>query len=781
MPDYRLHHGDCLEVLKALPDGCVHSVVTDPPYGLSFMGKKWDYDVPGVDIWRECLRALKPGGHLLAFGGSRTYHRMAVNIEDAGFEIRDQIQWIYGSGFPKSLSVSKAIDKAAGAEREVIGNGKAGRTAISDAAGVVSGYRPQTYRQEDGRFDITAPATEAAKQWDGWGSALKPAFEPLVVGYKPLINIDEFDIMVREVIETLCQSTSIARIAEKSFQSNHVGAGQSIAQWVADGNINIGGVLSVLTDTLRSESVTNTNLSIASLWLDTLAVLYSQANTFTTETKISLTIELRILRSLPLANILEHIIRGETPQNGDATSAYTARNIFNVVIEKLRHILEHSVPETAMSKAGQTGLLPNHEPIVMARKPLDGTIAANVLRHGCGALNIDGCRVESNRTDTRHGGGKHSEHIQQLSPDAKGYALPPGRWPANIIHNGSDEVVGLFPQTTSTQSLRGDLADHRGNCYKSGNGKTIEGSNSVRGHNDAGSAARFFKQAAYDEIELFFERAKSIMDVCNLYPAHTANDHSNLSNQHVDSVLKRVVIGASRGDRQLNDLTGLSTIATPNLLKIVCEAVTLTILSLEKNVSHDLLRDVNIPNGCRVRVAETNERTGITTITINPPILDGYAEGVTLSITRTSSGVGAKGSNANRYIYCAKASKKDRNEGLEGFEIKQSTGGGGGIGDYLNDVNSASGKFGSEKAPAANNHPTVKPTELMRYLCRLVTPPNGTVLDPFAGSGSTGKAASLEGFKFVGIEKEAEYIAIAEARIRHAGRVQPLFAKEAAS
>jgi DNA modification methylase len=102
-----LHHGDCLEILRAMPDASVDAVVTDPPYGLSFMGKKWDYDVPSEDIWRECLRVLKPGGHLLAFAGTRTQHRMAVRIEDAGFEIRDMIAWVYGSGFPKSLDVSR--------------------------------------------------------------------------------------------------------------------------------------------------------------------------------------------------------------------------------------------------------------------------------------------------------------------------------------------------------------------------------------------------------------------------------------------------------------------------------------------------------------------------------------------------------------------------------------------------------------------------------------------------------------------------------------------------
>jgi site-specific DNA-methyltransferase (adenine-specific) len=236
--------GDCLEVMKTLPDCSVDAVVTDPPYGLSFMGKRWDYDVPSVEIWAECLRVLKPGGHLLAFAGTRTQHRMAVRIEDAGFEIRDMIAWAYGSGFPKSLDVSKAIDKHGGqsvawfgpwfrnwreaqginqkqvaalfpsktgnltgcvanwelgfnmptpeqfnlirdtfglpfesiqaAEREVVGQHKTD----------MGGLGGERLGQKGG--DITAPATDAARQWQGWGTALKPALEPITMARKPL-------------------------------------------------------------------------------------------------------------------------------------------------------------------------------------------------------------------------------------------------------------------------------------------------------------------------------------------------------------------------------------------------------------------------------------------------------------------------------------------------------------------------------------------------------------------------------------------------------------------
>lgn len=175
--------GDCLKTLAQLPDNSIDAIVTDPPYGLSFMGKKWDYDVPSVKIWKECMRVLKPGGHLLAFAGSRTYHVMAIRIENAGFDIRDQIMWIYGSGFPKSMDVSKAIDEKVGAEREVIGqntNHRMGESLGKDP-GVAMLGQPHT-----GNGAITSASTPAAIKYQGWGTNLKPAHEPIVVAQKPI-------------------------------------------------------------------------------------------------------------------------------------------------------------------------------------------------------------------------------------------------------------------------------------------------------------------------------------------------------------------------------------------------------------------------------------------------------------------------------------------------------------------------------------------------------------------------------------------------------------------
>ena len=173
--------------LPELPDNSFDSVVTDPPYALDFMGKEWDKFTPGkfqhwCEQWaRECYRVLKPGGYLVAFGGTRTYHRLAAGIEDAGFEIRDSLHWIYGSGFPKSHDVSKAIDKAAGAEGEIVGERTFGKTSTGQA----SGWNPNAVAAT-GRQDVRAPSTEAAKQWQGWGTALKPAHEPIVLARKPL-------------------------------------------------------------------------------------------------------------------------------------------------------------------------------------------------------------------------------------------------------------------------------------------------------------------------------------------------------------------------------------------------------------------------------------------------------------------------------------------------------------------------------------------------------------------------------------------------------------------
>lgn len=425
---FKTYNLDCRDVMDMyLADNSVDSIVTDPPYGLGFMGKEWDHGVPGTEFWERALRVLKPGGHLLAFSGSRTYHRMVCAIEDAGFEIRDQIMWVYGSGFPKSLDVSKAIDKAAGAEREVVGSklGLPGYHLSPHDGGEALGHglSSSTYETRLSSSQITAPATDAAKQWQGWGTALKPA----------------------------------------------------------------------------------------------------------------------------------------------------------------------------------------HEPIVVARKPLIGTVATNVLTHGTGALNIDGCRVATNGEVTGGSGASKigTNALGDFAGNAGNVTPETGRWPANLIHDGSAEVTAQFPQTTS------------------GARKAAQGGNGTDG------------------------------------------------------------VVAFRGKPNLNDFA-------------------------------------------------------------------------------------ADSGSAARFFYCAKASKKDRDEGMGDAPVRVMAMSNQAKAELARG-NMHEGDSGMNSAKLRqNNHPTVKPTDLMAYLCRLVTPPGGIVLDPFMGSGSTGKAAVREGFRFIGCELETEYHLIADARLKAA-------------
>jgi site-specific DNA-methyltransferase (adenine-specific) len=427
----RILHGNNLDLLRTLPDNSIDSIVTDPPYELGFMGKKWDSTgiAYSVELWSECLRVLKSGGHLLAFSGSRTYHRMVVAIEDAGFEIRDQIMWVYGSGFPKSLDISKAIDKAAGAERTVIGEKK--QRANSSASNI-------KMNASAGEVElITAPATDEAQQWSGWGTALKPA----------------------------------------------------------------------------------------------------------------------------------------------------------------------------------------HEPIVMARKPIDGTVANNVLKHGVGGINIDGCRVETTdnfdnvvgrpiqKLATRREGETDDEYRSRvLESPAQQEALAKlkelGRFPANFIHDGSEEVLALFPDTKGGTAIRRNSG---GNTFGGENKKPAMND---LGYGDDGSAARFF--------------------------------------------------------------------------------------------------------------------------------------------------------------YCAKASKAERNAGLEGMPAEWKAAANFRPNHMEKALEGDSGNPFGRFQPTQNFHPTVKPIALMRYLVRLVTPPNGTVLDPFTGSGTTLVAAVLEGFNSIGMELTADYLPIINARVEWA-------------
>ena len=493
-----LKHGDCLEVLKTIPDNSVDSIVTDPPYGISFMNAKWDYDVPSTDVWVECLRVLKPGGHLLSFAGSRTYHRMVVRIEDAGFDIRDQIMWIYGSGFPKSHNILKQIEK-----------------------------------------QYICQYTNNVKIAD---NKLKP------------FNVELIEEKTGSVVELVV-------IHQEEENWNKIQIGVVVSSSITDMSIfvtkeNIEENTSLLLKNLLEEKLKNGNKSI-------------------TLTELKTIIDLKIFNLLQYQNTLKSIIT-----------------------------------------VNHTALKPAHEPIVVARKPLSKkSVAENVLKWGTGGLNIDVSRIgltsqkdlddyrfnmDGNLRTTKKDGEKLGMYDGGWKVEKEQKELPEGRWPANII---LDEEAGQILDKQS--GISKSTPDKR--TTKTPTGEMF-GTGKITSHNDKGGASRFF--------------------------------------------------------------------------------------------------------------------------------------------------------------YCPKTSKKDRDEGLDGFEEKQiytEENGKFGYGNKDGD------NFGDriENVKRRNNHPTVKPTSLMEYLIKLVTPVNGIVLDPFMGSGSTGKAAVRNGFDFIGIEMEIEYMKIAKARIKN--------------
>ena len=450
-------HSDCIAYLRTLPDASVDSCVTDPPYELGFMGKKWDSSgiAYSVELWREVLRALKPGAHLLAFGGTRTHHRMVCAIEDAGFEIRDEMQWLYGSGFPKSLDVSKAIDKAAGElQTQSVGFNVAGK---SSGLGTI---QRQELRSDNPNYSPYAPATAAAKQWDGWGTALKPAVETICLAQKPLDLSALCGILARKIGDSICQLQSHAKDAGKSSTSSPSGQSEDADSvlWRAVPPLNTPDDLFAAMATSLSGLDAPSSLNIALSWLNTLGALSSHASTFTTETASSLTTDLRILNSLPSTTMREGITVAGMRQRGIGSSVSTAEAIFSAVRMKLDFILTPSAGGFATSTDGQSGLRPDARPICVARKPLEGTVAANVLKHGTGGINVDGCRVagidpanakrlgkDYTTTETNFGGGQ----VQQIKAAIVGGNLK-GRWPANVILSHAEGCV-----CTGTKRVKG--------------------------------------------------------------------------------------------------------------------------------------------------------------------------------------------------------------------------------------------------------------------------------------------------------------------------------------
>ncbi len=567
-----LYHGDCRDVLPLI--GPVGRCVTDPPYGLEFMGKGWDHGVPVIEFWQAISGALLPGAMCLAFGGTRTFHRLAVAIEDAGFEIRDTVMWVYGSGFPKSLDISKAIDKAAGAEREVVGFKPSDRpNRVGRQGGSMAGVETRAVE--------TAPATDAAKLWQGYGTALKPAWEPIIV----------------------------------------------------------------------------------------------------------------------------------------------------------------------------------------AMKPLDGTFSDNAIEHGVAGINVDGGRVG---TEDGLKGGQYSGKIRDdgncygahknLSPED--YKQPQGRFPANLIHDGSEEVLGLFPETDASKS--GGKSGCNANPMSWGE---VNPNRERIGHNDnGGSAARFFKCCPPDII-------------CQLCYRHIAPRHVTTSASQTQGGATCKQPHASNAKRPLSNIRAtIASIAPKNVTTTVAERIAqnvpyaeslcdscATVIALglvetktSGSSSEVLRRILDSIGSCNASILTRNLASfavlwvniGTIPTTESLSILCGSVLHAIDESTRQGARVVAEGGSdrekATRFRYAAKASASDRGHMPE---------------ESLPLFNETFPEF-------RNTHPTVKPVELMKYLLTLTDMPTDMgLVDPFAGSGTTGVAAKALGMRCILIEKEKPYCQITATRL----------------
>lgn len=515
-----VYHGDCLNILQTLPDNSIDAVVTDPPYLLGFMGRQWDTRAAHEHLdWHgawsaECFRVLKPGGHIAAFGGTRTWHRLAVAVEDAGFEIRDNLAWLYGSGFPKSLDVSKAIDKAAGAEPVVVGT--VTRTGSQGAGSTVH----QEGGDKSGVCHLTQPTTDAAKQWQGWGTALKPAWESIVLARKPHGNSDILDAIGSQLdrLELECKPTAsdaakssapiphdLPAVRTASAPANAVTTHEAApVQPTATGKA---AGSSAATATSASESVAEMCLSTVASWRRCWVELCDLTSTFTTATNASTTTDLRTLNSCLAQITPASIIEGQTNPPGLTSIASAVDSLFASVVCGLRATLALSAAEPATGETptrhqGAAERGNRLEPIVLARKPIRGTVAANVVEHGTGALNIDGCRVGTSGATTRsHQAGFQHEGKQGEVHATRGYRsghdivpVDAGRWPANVLLDPDtaaelDKQSGVSASTGGAGESSGKLGYHGG-----GNGNV---GNSAGGFGDQGGASRYFPVFKY--------------------------------------------------------------------------------------------------------------------------------------------------------------------------------------------------------------------------------------------------------------------------------------------
>ena len=746
--------GNCLDVLPTLESNSVDSIVTDPPYGISFMGKKWDYDVPSVDVWRECFRVLKPGGHLLSFAGTRTQHRMAVNIEDAGFEIRDMIAWVYGSGFPKSLNVGKAVNsletnewlkiskgidninkmniletwkrnvKTAGIQLSKslteVGNNIPEKFFVPDIAVLFTNQKNEPLNaiiaelKSCGLNPISEESIIIVQESAEQKTELSPSHARYVVKLSPSQKAKHFNIFTAQcnVKEWLKENIMVNhRVGEalKTLRGNKKYSNEEITSVLC----------AVLTDILKltilnqSKTFQNLDTNQKTECASAINVIITE---YTAENLISNTVD--ILKSKAVdkiqGNEREFVCKNPANRPYNLTKGETSTGW-------------QSPPRPDKDKGSSpwegfgTALKPALEPITVARKPIEKglSVAENCLKWGVGGINIDGCRVEYTDGTTEEqirrkysgsneGNGSVTNNFGVKDIKMTSESTLTGRFPANLIHDGSDEVVGLFPVCKQAKNV-GEFKQLENMRFSAG-GEGVKKQKQTNGEIISASASRFFYCAKASK------RERNIGIDCYLTVKY--NNLCKEENTVAVQLLKRVisdteVVSFSTGESGENIMVQCHKDSLSTILTEINRIIELKILNLlTHSLTNESTQDVNLEMGSGGNLVESVES------------LRKYL----LTITKENRELAL---GASRVALQTLLSIKEKENWQE----------------------------------AKNFHSTVKPIALMEYLVKLVSREGQVVLDPFMGSGTTGMACKKLDREFIGIEMMPEYMEIAKRRI----------------
>ena len=689
--------GDCLETLKTLESNSVDSVVTDPPYGLKFMGKKWDYEVPSVKIWKEVLRVLKPGGHILAACGTRTQHRMAVNIEDAGFEVRDVISYHYGSGFPKSLNVYKSAAKAGLCCTCEVKSPHVSTEDLHDMSDRLDADDSLSGGTQSDMLESVFISPDRKNK-----SAAKPKASKACAR-----NLPHMRKTVREK-EVLGQANG-ASLLHAELRGDSTSAESNPSQRKHEGTPSQGRI--------RTEKPS----------------LEGRGDVQANKGKLHRTEVCPMSRSLSSDVPKGRLRHGSSSSDGKTSRALSDKNgsgssqrpQYAKQSDSESRTLCEQRPSQTCGSCGKTivdpglgtALKPATEFWTLARKPIEGTVAQNVLKYGCGGLNIDATRIGSDTIKISRGKGFGDAGIYGTGINtATANTEHQGRFPANVIF---DEEAGqaLDAQTSylhASGNKKKGTAVKETSMFGIGEG----GFGQSTDYGDSGGASRFFycakaskseRNAGLDKNDLVWEK--------DAWQKRDLNSLTESISQLAKATSGATLLALSSWNIERSGLkqTDQSQRATTFITSTVSKLITALKTS---NASQSLNTRESILGAIR-------------TLTANGLSLAESAEIIGQSKQNSTS---AKTVSALGVVHAALLT--------------------------LQQI-SAFGKSG-------NFHSTVKPLKLMQYLIKLITPEGGVCLDPFMGSGTTGVACKSLGFEFIGCELSNEYAEIAERRIEAA-------------